>query len=53
VTLLNPVRHYIEIVRALFLKGAGIAALWPRFLALALLGTLLLTLATRRFRRAT
>ena len=27
VTLLNPVRHYIEIVRAVFLKGAGLDAL--------------------------
>ena len=29
-TLLNPVRHYLEIVRAIFLKGAGPAALWPQ-----------------------
>ena len=50
-TILNPVRHYIEIVRALFLKGTGLDALWPQFLALLLLGLALLTLATLRFRR--
>ncbi len=51
VTVLNPVRHYIEIVRAIFLKGIGIEVLWPQFLALFVLGTALLTLATLRFRR--
>jgi ABC-2 type transport system permease protein len=50
-TILNPVRHYIEIVRAIFLKGTGLDVLWPQFLALLLLGTALLTLATLRFRR--
>jgi ABC-2 type transport system permease protein len=33
-TLLNPVRHYIEIVRAIFLKGAGLDALSHQFAAL-------------------
>ena len=51
ITLLNPVRHYIEIVRAIFLKGTGLDMLWPQFLALLLLGLALLTLATLRFRR--
>ena len=50
-TILNPVRHYIEIVRAIFLKGTGLDVLWPQFLALLLLGIALLTLATLRFRR--
>ena len=50
-TIVNPVRHYIEIVRAIFLKGIGIDVLWPQFLALTILGAALLTLATLRFRR--
>ena len=50
-TILNPVRHYIEIVRAIFLKGIGFEVLWPQFLALMILGGTLLTLATLRFRR--
>lgn len=49
-TLFNPLRHYLEIVRALFLKGAGIEALWRQFLALLGIGVLLLWLAARRFR---
>ena len=51
ITVVNPVRHYLEIVRAIFLKGTGIEVLWPQFLALAILGVVLLTLATLRFRR--
>lgn len=49
-TLLNPLRHYLEIVRALFLKGAGIEALWMQLLALLGMGIGLLWLAARRFR---
>ena len=51
-TLLNPVRHYIEIVRAVFLKGAGFEALSSQFAALALIGTTVLLFATNRFRKS-
>ncbi len=49
-TLVNPLRHYLEIVRAVFLKGAGFEALWPQLLALLVIGTGLLWAAARRFR---
>ncbi|NIR45332.1 MAG: ABC transporter permease [Gemmatimonadetes bacterium] len=48
-TLVNPVRHYIEIVRAIFLKGTNLGALWPQFLALAGIGAGLLSFASSRF----
>lgn len=50
-TLLNPMRHYLEIVRGIFLKGAGLGALWEQFLALSLMGVGILWLAADRFRR--
>jgi len=50
-TLANPVRHFLEIVRAIFLKGAGMSALWPQYLALALIGASVLVLAARRFHK--
>jgi ABC-2 type transport system permease protein len=50
-TLANPVRHYIEIVRAVFLKGAGLDALSSQFAALAIIGTTVLLFATSRFRK--
>jgi ABC-2 type transport system permease protein len=49
-SLLNPLRHFLVIVRGIFLKGTGLATLWPEVLALALLGVALLTLSTLRFR---
>ncbi len=50
-TLVNPMRHYLEVVRGIFLKGAGIEALWPQFLALFAMGIGLLWLAAGRFRK--
>lgn len=50
-TLLNPARYYLEVVRALFLKGAGLAELWPQLLGLVALAALVLWAAVRRFGR--
>ncbi len=50
ITLLNPLRHYLEIVRGVFLKGAGFEALWTQLLALLAMGVGLLWIAARRFR---
>lgn len=48
----SPIRHYIEIVSGLFLKGAGVGELWPHALALAAISTLLFTSGWLIFRRA-
>ncbi len=50
-TLLNPMRHFLEAVRAIFLKGAGLGALWPQLGALLLLGIPIFGLAILRFRQ--
>jgi len=50
-TVLNPMRHYLEIVRAVFLKGAGLPTLWSQHVWLLALGLVLLGAATARFRR--
>lgn len=50
-TVLNPMRHYIEIARAVFLKGVGVSALWSQHLWLLALGVGLLAAAAARFRR--
>ncbi len=47
-----PVRYYGIILRGIFLKGSGIAVLWPEALALLGLGTTVLTLASLRFRKS-
>jgi ABC-2 type transport system permease protein len=50
-TYLNPVRYFIEIVRGLFLKGSGVAVLWPQMVALAIFGVVILSLSAMRFRK--
>ncbi|HEY0787687.1 MAG TPA: ABC transporter permease, partial [Thermoanaerobaculia bacterium] len=51
ITLANPIRHYLVIVRSIFLKGAGIEALWPHYLALAIIGFSIFAFATARFEK--
>lgn len=50
-TLLNPLRHYLEIVRALFLKGAGFGALWPQYAYLLVMGVTAVWFAGTRFHK--
>jgi ABC-2 type transport system permease protein len=50
-SLLNPLRHYLEMVRGIFLKGAGLSALWTQLLALAVMGPGLLWFAVTRFHK--
>lgn len=33
-TYIDPIRHFLEIVRPIFLKGSGVAELWPSYLYL-------------------
>lgn len=51
-TFLNPARHFLELVRAVFLKGSGLAELWPQLLILLGMAALIMTVAIRRFRRS-
>ena len=51
VSLLDPIRYYLATVRGIFLKGAGIAVLWPQIAALAVMGGGILWLASSRFRK--
>ncbi len=52
-TFLNPLRYFLVIIRGIFLKGVGPGILWPQFLALAVMGVSVLSLAARRFRKTT
>ncbi len=50
-TYLNPVRYFMEIVRGVFLQGAGFQALWPQMVALAVFGVTILGLSISRFHK--
>lgn len=46
-----PLTYFVEIARGVMLRGAPISALWQPLLYLALLGAVVVGLATLRFRR--
>jgi ABC-2 type transport system permease protein len=47
-TYLMPLRYYLVMLRAIFLKGVGLETLWPEALALAGWGVVVLSLAVAR-----
>ena len=51
-TLINPLRYFLVVIRAVFLKGVGVADLWESLLAMAVLATVMLTLSVLRFRKS-
>jgi ABC-2 type transport system permease protein len=49
-SLFNPLRHYIAIIRGILLKGVGLEVLWVHVLALIGFAVILLTISAKRFR---
>ena len=52
-TLLDPIRHYLIIVRGIFLRGAGWKILYPEILVLIVVGLAILGFAATRFKKTT
>ncbi|MEP7219257.1 MAG: ABC transporter permease [Bacteroidota bacterium] len=50
-TYLVPLRYYLVIVRGIFLKGVGLAELWPQLLAMLGLGVVIFTASFLRFKK--
>jgi ABC-2 type transport system permease protein len=48
---MSPLRHYMEAILGLFLKGVGLDVLWPQLLAMMAIGAALLAVSLWRFRR--
>ncbi len=51
-TYLSPLRYFLVVLRATYLKGVGMDILWPQMAAMAGLGLSLLTIAVLRFHKA-
>jgi ABC-2 type transport system permease protein len=51
ITYANPLTYFLVIIRGIFLKGSGLAVLWPQFVALAALGVVLLGASSLRFQK--
>src|SRR6185503_3467273 len=50
VTMVNPLRHAIDIIHRVYLEGAGLADLLPQLWPLALVGVVTLSAASWMFR---
>jgi ABC-2 type transport system permease protein len=50
-TLLNPLRYFLVIIRGVFLKGVGFEVLWPQLAALLALSLAVMGFAAGRFRK--
>jgi ABC-2 type transport system permease protein len=51
ITFFLPLRYFMTIIRAIFLKGVGLEVLWREALALLVLGLAILGIAISRFRK--
>jgi ABC-2 type transport system permease protein len=51
VALLDPLMYFVRMIRGIFLKGSGVAELWPDTAVLAVMGIVLFALSIRRFSR--
>jgi ABC-2 type transport system permease protein len=52
VMLVAPTTHFVSLAQAVLFRGAGFSVVWPQFLALVAIGTVLFALAALRFRKA-
>jgi ABC-2 type transport system permease protein len=51
VTYFIPARYFVTFLRGLYLKGTGLAQLWPECLLMTAFGALMLLLAIRSFKK--
>jgi ABC-2 type transport system permease protein len=50
-SLLDPLRYFLIIIRGVFLKGIGLDVLWPQLAALVALGLAVMSFAVMRFHK--
>jgi ABC-2 type transport system permease protein len=50
-SLVIPARYFVVIIKGVFLKGTGLAVLWPELLAMAAFSVIGLGLAARSFHK--
>ncbi len=50
-TYADPLRYYLVIIRGIFLKGSGFPVLWPQMVGLAIVGGIVFTFSSLRFKK--
>ncbi|CEG58617.1 ABC transporter permease [Legionella fallonii] len=51
IMLATPNTHFVMLAQAILFRGAGLMIVWPQFLALTLIGTVLFSVSMTRFRK--
>ncbi len=51
-TYLDPLRYFQEVLRSVYLKGAGLSVLWQEMAAMALFSIIMLTVSVFRFQKS-
>lgn len=51
-TYVNPLRHFLVILRSVYLKGVGLDVLWPEMLVLLITAAVVLMASVLRFRKS-
>jgi len=51
-TLINPLRYFMVVVRSIFLKGVGIEVLWAQLVPLFIIGILVISFSAFKFRKS-
>jgi len=52
VMLVAPTTHFVSASQAILYRGAGLAVVWPQFLAITGIGAVLFVLSLKRFRKS-
>ncbi|MDP2923999.1 MAG: ABC transporter permease [Candidatus Omnitrophota bacterium] len=51
-TIFNPLRYFLVVIRGIFLKGVGIEILWTQLVPLLVMGIIVITLSALKFRKS-
>lgn len=51
IMLAAPNTHFVMLAQAILYRGAGLSVVWPQFVSLAVIGTVLFALSLARFRK--
>jgi len=51
-TIINPLRYFIVVIRSIFLKGIGIDILWVQLVPLLIIGFIVITFSAVKFRKS-
>lgn len=52
ITLFNPLRYFMVVIRSIFLKGIGLEYLWAQLVPLLIIGLVVISISALKFRKS-